>query len=247
MLRVELTHVEEPENFPAPLSSHPVPRPEGNPQRDEVLRHVAPISDVRIAEPPRNLLPIPFGSQAVARVQVVVLNVARRSVGFALASRAIDNPSIHRVLLASVEVVEPRSQEPAAAELAPIVVRNDVVGIVGARAGVAERTNQVAGEPRRRLHSHEAAAVRGLAQDLVDHLLIEGLHGAEIALHFEPGGEFEQRGAEVDDLLAGGIESDRLVDRRAKNTGCARALGLVLRLAFEEELAFVRNGHPESG
>ena len=58
------------------------------------------------------------------------------------------DPRIHAVLLAGVEVVEPRRDEAPAAEIPAILVREDVIGIVAARARVAKRAEELPGEPR---------------------------------------------------------------------------------------------------
>src|SRR5262249_23611576 len=125
----------------------------------------------------------------------------RRS-GCYVRAAAVRYPAIHRVLLAGVEVIEPCREEAAAAELAPVLVQDDVVRVVLSGPAVAEGTDEVPLEPSRRLHSNESPAVRHVREDLVDDLLIERLLRAEVALVRQPGSELEQRRPEVHDLLA---------------------------------------------
>ncbi len=69
-------------------------------------------------------------------------HVARRGL---LVIVVVGDPRIHAVLLAGVEVVEPRGDEATAAEIPAILVREDVVGVVAAGAGVAKRPEELAG------------------------------------------------------------------------------------------------------
>ncbi len=97
-------------------------------------------------------------------------DVAGRRVGQA---RAIDHPGVHRILLARIEVIEPRREQSPAAQLAPIFVRDGVVGIVVARPFVPERTEQVPRKPRGRLHPDERTALGRFDEHAVESLLVE--------------------------------------------------------------------------
>ena len=78
------------------------------------------------------------------------------------------------LVLLRVVVVQPRAEREQAAQLAPVLVREDVVGIVRARAVVAERADRLSLE---RLAGERAiAAVGPTRRPLQQQLEIVGLH-----------------------------------------------------------------------
>src|SRR4051794_31496993 len=81
-----------------------LPRPCPDAECDEVRTDVAPVEQVRVAEPTRDLIPVPLAAERVARVEVVVTDVAGRPILVRWIAR---DPCIHRILLASVKMIDP--------------------------------------------------------------------------------------------------------------------------------------------
>ncbi len=151
-LGIEVLCAEIPELLEPGCPTRALPGSLGYPEGDEVCADVAPVEDVRFPEAPRNLVPVPFAAERVARVEVVMTDDAGRRVDDL---GVLCHPHVHRVLLAGIEVVQPGGDEPCSAKLAPVFVRDHVVGVVGAGALVAERPEKVPGQPRAGLHAIE--------------------------------------------------------------------------------------------
>ncbi len=147
------------------------------------------------------------------------------------------NPAVHRVLLARVEVVDPGSEQASPAKLAPILVGNHVVRVVGAGALVAERPDQIAGQPSARLHADASVGrVSRRGEHATERGPVERLGEARVVRDGEPRREGEQIGPEVDDLFARCVEADCVVDCRSDRARGRRALGLLGNVGLEHVL-----------
>jgi hypothetical protein len=151
--------------------------------------------------------------------------------------RGLD-PDVEAVLLAGVEVVEPCGEELGGAELAAVVVLDDVVGVVWARVLVAKGAQGAAGQ--KEAGGGAVAAVRldgGEGEGGRD--VFAGERGllAKGALGCRAVADGEGGGVEGDDAVAGGEVAGGPGEAGADDVGGGGALGLVGGVELEQEAA----------
>jgi hypothetical protein len=79
-------------------------------------------------------------------------------------------------------MVEPGRQKPRPAEIAPVLVRHDVVRIVLSRALVPKRAEKVTRDPGRGVHSQESISRGTACEDTIERAPIEVLEIFELAV-----------------------------------------------------------------
>ena len=130
-------------------------------------------------------------------------------------------------------MVQPRGEHPAAAQLAPVLVRIDVVRVVVARAVVFEPAHvRAPDQPLRGDPDVSVRQPRGVLEHLVEVVAHEGTTAVRV-LDRGVRGDLERRGIDLREIHVDGVIAERVVERRADDFGARRHLGMIRRIDLE--------------
>ena len=200
-----------------------VPRAPDGTEAEQILQDVPDVEVVSVTHPPPHLVG-KLGTEAIPQVHVVVTHDSRGGIGIA---GVVGQPYRHAVLLARIVVIGPRREQLGAAQVPPVLVRDDVAGVVVPGPRVRERAEHTPRKPARRHEAVVIAAAGGIAEQFVQHGVVERPRRAEVVRRGDPRLEPERRATDVDHRLAGNVPARRMVEARRDRGRPGRALVLL--------------------
>ena len=152
------------------------------------------------------------------------------------AAAVLGDEHVERVAGLHVDEVRPRAEDLQRAQLAAMLVRDDVVGIVGARAVIAEPAERPPGQPRarrRRDTSRPGCDARGAAPPRDRSIFIRrALAGRRRDLAPVP--DRELIGPDVNEMVLDLPVSERPEDLVGDEDCAGRGFGIALRVERDE-------------
>ena len=157
------------------------------------------------------------------------------------------NERIERIARSEVDVVEPRRDDPQPAQIAALLVRDGVVGIVAPLSRHSEPSLHDPGKPPAR-HRANLAVASSLGRGQHTSQTLRRERSLAVVRIEDPGVRIDHHsgGVQAEEMILGDVPAERVEDPRRDDLGRGGEVGIAAWIEFDEIVRAGRIPHPEA-